>query len=341
MKSVVARAPGKLVLLGEYAVLDGAAGLVTAVDADATVTLEASDRWSLNAPELGIENLVFAVRDGTPTFPAELAPKLRVPSEIIAAVLRAHPLSPHVITTSTQTLYAKANEKIGLGSSAAIATALYAALRAVAEAQRPTTAELFAAVRAAHHAAQGGRGSGIDVAASAYGGTLSYALIGEVPEVRFVEWPRALAMHVVYTGGYASTPQFLAAVAELKAQRRGVYDRLFVRMLELATLGSRAFFHNEARAFVQHAHAYGRVMAELGEAAGVDIVNDAHRALARLAEEYGGAYKPSGAGGGDLGLIFSDNVDTHERLGRALVTGGHKILPLTRATRGVSVSSLE
>src|SRR5690606_21597860 len=63
--------------------------------------------------------------------------------------------------------------KLGLGSSAAVATALAAAL-AAAGGIRPDRELLFDLASSAHRTAQGGTGSGGDVAASVYGGLLFY-----------------------------------------------------------------------------------------------------------------------------------------------------------------------
>jgi mevalonate kinase len=46
-------------------------------------------------------------------------------------------------------------------------------------------------------------------------------------------------------------------------------------------------------------------MAALGDAAGVEIVTRPHAEFAAVARRHGGAAKPSGAGGGDLGVAFT------------------------------------
>jgi phosphomevalonate kinase len=54
--------------------------------------------------------------------------------------------------------------------------------------------------------------------------------------------------------------------------------------------------------------AYGRGMAALGHAANVPIVTEKLGRIAQLAEQAGGAAKPSGAGGGDVALaLFPDD----------------------------------
>jgi phosphomevalonate kinase len=49
---------------------------------------------------------------------------------------------------------------------------------------------------------------------------------------------------------------------------------------------------------------YGRQLAELGKAAGVKIVTPVFERAAALARELGGDAKPSGAGGGDIGVAL-------------------------------------
>jgi hypothetical protein len=49
---------------------------------------------------------------------------------------------------------------------------------------------------------------------------------------------------------------------------------------------------------------YGQQLAELGKAAGVKIVTETFERAAALARELGGEAKPSGAGGGDIGVAL-------------------------------------
>jgi phosphomevalonate kinase len=60
----VAWAPGKLVLVGEYAVLDGAGGVVAAIDRGVRCTVYDSDRLEVQAP--GDDSYARAALDGAP-----------------------------------------------------------------------------------------------------------------------------------------------------------------------------------------------------------------------------------------------------------------------------------
>ena len=61
MVKIHVRAPGKLILLGEYAVLEGAKAVVAAVDARSSISLCLTSKSSslLHAPQIGFEHVPF------------------------------------------------------------------------------------------------------------------------------------------------------------------------------------------------------------------------------------------------------------------------------------------
>jgi len=142
------RAPGKLVLMGEYAVLDGAPSLVAAVNAGVSCAWEASAERRIITP--GPDTFARAALDhagvttGTWTFGNYNAPP-----------------------TDT---------KPGLGGSAGATVAALLAARTVAG---EPTEQLFADAFRVHHDVQGS-GSGVDVAAAVAGGVIRYKM-GQPP----------------------------------------------------------------------------------------------------------------------------------------------------------------
>ena len=49
-------------------------------------------------------------------------------------------------------------------------------------------------------------------------------------------------------------------------------------------------------------------MKQLDDDFGIGIYTEEHNTISKLAESLGLLYKPSGAGGGDLGFVMSDNL---------------------------------
>jgi phosphomevalonate kinase len=85
---------------------------------------------------------------------------------------------------------------------------------------------------------------------------------------------------------------------------------------------------------------YGRQMAELGKAAGVKIVTDAFEQAAALARELGGDAKPSGAGGGDVGVALFATPEAAALFVRACQPAV-SVLDVSLARSGVSRRSAE
>ncbi len=117
--SILVRAPGKLVLLGEYAVLEpGNEALVVAVDRYVRVRLAPAAAPTLDCPDLGIVALAGELRDGAIRWggagePA-LTRKLAFVDQVLALVLeRAHRRG-----TAVRPFSLRVESELGAGSEA-------------------------------------------------------------------------------------------------------------------------------------------------------------------------------------------------------------------------------
>lgn len=151
-------APGNILILGEYAVLEeGGLGAAAAVDAwvhldsvpDSGLAIDAvmpggSFTWTRDRPDAG--PLISAIVD---------AVEASIGTECDARRIRI----------DSSALFGEGGRKAGFGSSAAVSAALVAALLA-----RPDAGAVVRTALAAHRSAQGGTGSGYDVHASVNGG---------------------------------------------------------------------------------------------------------------------------------------------------------------------------
>jgi len=258
-------APGKLLLAGAYAVLDGAPALVVAVDRR-------------------------AIADG------DAVAKSPTP-EVLAAVAAAE--APEVDASALR----DGAFKLGLGSSAAL---LVASLGVVYARQgrdlraKDVRDALFAEARRAHSSVQNG-GSGVDIAASVYGGALAYTLAsGELADVRPVALPAALVVDVFWCGAPAVTTGMRARVDALRGRDAGVYAARIDAIARASRDAIAAAEADDLPAFVAAEQAGGEALAALGRDADSPIIPSALGGLLRLAAEDGAAFLPSGAGGGDV-----------------------------------------
>ncbi|WP_438021227.1 hypothetical protein WMF18_20070 [Sorangium sp. So ce315] len=317
---MIVRAPGKLVLSGAYAVLEGAPALVAAVD-----------RYVL----------------ADPARPAPLVTD-EVQAAIDAGALdRAVWFDASALRASAPAgAPAAASRKLGLGSSAAILVATLAARAAAAATTRTTAAAavgqpapawdaraLFLDALAAHRRAQGG-GSGVDVAASVQGGVLCCRLgPGGALDVAPHALPGELAVEVFASDAAARTSDMLERVRALAARDPAAHRALLGAAAEGATAAVAAA---DARALVAALDRQVDALAELGDRAGAPIVTPALRRLRPAAAAEGASLAPSGAGGGDVSIFVGAAPPSAAFLEAARAAGLERV-PMSLGAPGVHV----
>jgi phosphomevalonate kinase len=325
-----ARAPGKLVALGEYAVLEGAPALVLAIDRYAVATLEPSGDAECHLRTRMAEQ-------GDRSFPLGSASGVA----LIDTVTGPAPAAPPWSGMLDSSAFFEGDLKLGLGSSAAALCAwagVWAAYVARGS-QRPDTS--LAALVGLHRAFQGGRGSGIDVGASLTGGVVEFRLdVARAPQVGSVRLPNSVGFAGIFAGRSASTPEFVAHFRAFQAARPGEAAALLRRLSATAEAGCAAARGGAADAFVEAIADYGRGLACLGEAIGADIVTAEHRQIGEHARRHGVAYKVSGAGGGDLGLACALDNGALDAFKASVRERGFRVIELGLAERGLTVDEL-
>ena len=247
-----ARSPGKLVLAGEYAVLDGAPAVVLAIDRGVECFVERGS---------GI-----ITPDGDTRF---VEPAIRGLSE--TALFRFQAWNPVGLPSG---------EKPGFGGSAAACVAA-----CIAAGRDPEEA------RTIHRTVQGS-GSGIDVAASMNGGMLWL-------QGRSSRSLQPIVPTVVWSGSSARTGPRVE------------------RYLEWS--GRTGFVHATAELVQEFTHdpvgvtrALFRLLSTMAIQSGVEYLTPRLERICSLAESYGGAAKPSGAGGGDCAVAFFPSRESEE-----------------------------
>lgn len=274
-------APGKLVLTGAYAVLEGAPSIVVATSRG--VVADGARRASFVGPE---------VRAALGDAPAPAVD----PSALF-----------------------EGDRKLGLGASAAILVATLAvrAAEAGAELGDPKTREaLFTRARRAHARAQGG-GSGVDVAASVHGGVVRYVL----EDPRPARLPAGLVLTVYAARTSARTPDLRARVDAAAATDAVAHRACMDALVESAHVADRAVASGDGVALVEAIRVTARRLATLGALAGVPIVPAGAEELEAAAREARAAFCVAGAGGGDVAFHLGPSLPSPELDHRAAVLG--------------------
>ncbi|HKJ19928.1 MAG TPA: hypothetical protein VJ993_04640 [Woeseiaceae bacterium] len=287
--NVIATAPGKVVLSGEYAVLDGAPAICMALNRRAIAKVNESPDGQCHVATPG-----FAGDD-----------PFRIVDAVCGGVRPARS-----IELDTQA-FSEKGSKTGIGSSAALTVALVAALG--------NSEDVFVKALLAHSELQGGAGSGVDVAAAVHGGLIEYEM--KTRSVSRIDWPEGLAWRLIWTGVAASTEAKLAKLA----QQAGGPSRsaLGLASHEMAE----AWRSGSADKILSEYVAYIGVLRQFSVDHGLGIFDAGHEQLTDAATLDGLVYKPAGAGGGDIGVLFGRNEPELERFVAKHSELVHAVLP--------------
>lgn len=306
------RAPGKVVLWGEYAVLAGAPAAVLAVNRQVVCEVRSSSTHRFAARGFKAPAVQF---ERPPTHPPKDRPAALLAWHVLGAVGWER-VGPAAFLCDSSAFYHQ-GRKIGLGSSAALCVAMEG-LCAHLAGEAPD----FRRAREAHRRFQGGQGSGIDVAAAFFGGALR-CQDGRALPLR----PALPAWRILWTGEGASTPRQLGRFT-------AYLDRVGLGALD--DLGSRSERLCDAPS-VNALREYASALKRLDAAADLGIFTAAHRRAEQCANRYNLAYKPCGAGGGDVGAVFAESPHRLQEFEEAAAAAGLTILNLEIAEHGVEV----
>jgi phosphomevalonate kinase len=338
--------------VGEYAVVEpGGRGLSLAPNVRATCTVEVGDPRRSAAgitARFGGETAHFSSADEA-GYPAIFAAVDQVCGEILGRPT-GEMFATAKVTVDTEAFYL-GSRKLGFGSSAAAAVCLTAATLAGAEnvalavssaaetrAEAAATKKVLSAAVRAHRIAQGGRGSGYDVATSFAGGTCAF-VGGPEPAVERVSLPWLPSCYLYRGPHEVSTSAALGSYRRWKS-RAPVDSRSYVAETNgVVDALVKARNWNEARLLLARAAAIGE---ELGCQIAVDAtpavfsrsgtLGDLATLLNRLPEEH--FFTKSLGAGNETGVLMIHEPD--EALHHALLDAG--LTPLTVSADGVRLT---
>ena len=322
MTQIAASAPGKFVLSGEYAVLDGAPAICVAVDRRAAVTIEAYDGpcHIVTAPGFSAARGRFTgdadglswLAGGQDFFLFETAWNASCPKVAESSLV--------ISLDTTAFREAGSGGKLGLGSSAALTAALTTALHS------PGGAGAAEAAHAAHRLFQGGYGSGVDIACSIAGGIIEYGI--EDRRSKSLDWPHGLHFSLLWSGVAAETRRRIAKFRDQPVSRSR--EELGGASRAVAALWA----GGDACAIIAGIGDYTRALQRFDEAHGLGIFDAGHARLAVQAAKAGLVYKPCGAGGGDIGVALATSGPSLASFEKTAIREGFSVLESSIDPRG-------
>jgi phosphomevalonate kinase len=225
--------------------------------------------------------------------------------EHVWRTMRALPAPGLLLTLDTRRFFdAESSLKLGFGSSSALAAALTAALVRAGPTDAPARAgwDICEAATRAHLSFQGGMGSGVDVATAVTGGVIAFAMRPD-QRIKALKWPSGLNFSLLWSGKPASTAERLK---KLDRFERGRAARMAASKLLDASRGVLdAWQKAGATAVLESLQIYTAVLRRFSIEHGLGVFEAGHQELCEAADDFGFVYKPCGAGGGDVGIVFT------------------------------------
>jgi mevalonate kinase len=348
--NVSMRTPGKLIILGEYAVLEGGFCLVTATNRYANAIFKNSKDgyFAIQAPAIKVPMLKFFLDEtGRVKFIGKPIREVIEKTSFFSAIFeyavrklldRGIKIPPLEIFLDTFDFFYTQNLiKLGLGSSAALTVALVSGLLSanVIDPEQLSPEFLIQLAMDSHNNAQGVKGSGADIVTSIYGGTLKYQIKDKEIKFKQIEFPKDLFYSCVWSGVPSSTKGFVEKFNKYKKEHSSDFKNAIEEMISIANTGIEYFENDNISEFLRYYDQYFKELLKMNGQMNIPVISDAHSSIYKIARNSGAYYKSSGAGGGDLGIVFSDDPSIIKIVNNNLKENGFDILDLKFSSEGV------
>jgi mevalonate kinase len=326
MKKITVSAPGKLMLFGEHAVVDGHPCLVTAVNQRMYTTVEFLDEgnFELDAKEVEIRNYKKPISElGKGEMPdgvrfAEVAVK-----NFLNSIARGDKSIGIKVTTSSEF-----SSQVGFGSSSAVTVCVIKALSELLN-KNINKKQIFDLSYKTVLEIQG-KGSGFDIASAIYGGTLYFETGGKIISKLEINH---LPLIVGYSGIKANTGSLIMHVDSRFSKNRKRLQEIYD---EIEVIVEKAKLEIEDANWERFGKLMNKNQGLLSEL-GVSIEKLDNMINAALGAGAFGA-KISGAGGGDcmIAVAPEDHIKSVEEL---ITKAGGEIISIQTNAEGVRVEN--
>lgn len=324
--------PGKLMIAGEYAILEPeTSGIVLAVNRYINVKVTPSKEYAiLSSLQDTVLKWEYDKKHGVNFKNSETtSPFIPLAVDIAFQYLKIMdiPFTTFYMEITSQLDDEETGKKYGLGSSAAIVVGVITAILDYFKALEKTSLETRFCLCAIAHLKAQGSGSCADIAACVYGGwvwfrSFSVAWLldkihkGEgIEEIIKSSWqglkiipltpPADLYFYAGWTKEVAKTPNMINRVLEFKQQNPESY-KSFLSMSNDATAKMiQGFLGQNTNEIINGIGKNREALLYLGQESGVEIETKELRTLCKIGDIYGKS-KPSGAGGGDCGIVLTN-----------------------------------
>ncbi|WP_429970931.1 phosphomevalonate kinase [Fructilactobacillus sp. Tb1] len=338
---IITKAPGKLYIAGEYAVVEtGHPAIIAAVDRFVTVSIEETDGFGTITSQQYAESMLRWQRvNSEMVLDDRENPFKYIVSAIKVAEEYVKSLNLELKTFNidiNSELDSGDGKKYGLGSSAAVTVATVKAVCKLYKLNLSKIA-LFKLAAIAHFEVQG-NGSLGDIASSVFGGIISYTSFDRswlsdfrnkisIDKLIKLEWPSleiiplqipsTLKFLVGWSGAPASTSSLIDKVELKKGKNQADYQAFLHESNKCVHDITNGFRQDNIAIIMSNIKKNRELLLDLGKMANVVIETPKLQEMITTADKFGGAAKTSGAGGGDCGIVLIKNDNSVSQLENA------------------------
>lgn len=355
------KAPGKLFLAGEYAVVEtGYPALIAAMDQMMTVTIESGqdDVGTLHSSQQEELVVEWQRQDGQLVFsanhPYTLIESAMQVAEEYARLLGRKTQSYYQVKVDSELDHAASGTKYGLGSSGAVTVAtIKGILSYYGVNTSPLEIYKLAVLAQMRLAATGSFG---DMAASSFGGVIAYSspdrtwlrqVMAELSikelvnlkwrdlEIRQVQLPSSIQLMVGWTGSSASTDQLVQQMTSglNELEKEAAYRHFLAASKQCVHSILESCQADDALGFAAGILENRSLLQDFSKAMGLVVETPLLQTLCEVALGQGAPAKSSGAGGGDCGICFVTNPTMRSTIAQEWRQKGIQPLTISIAPR--------
>ena len=335
MNKITVSAPGKLMLLGEHAVVYGKPCLVTAVNQRMQATVELTDNevFQLEAPGVKVTGYKKPMNE---LGKGEVPKRARFVEMAVRNFLISHPERAEPFGSEPQgrrrveglkiTTKSQFSSEFGFGSSSASTVCIIKALSELTK-KKLSSKEIFDLSYKTVLDIQG-KGSGFDVAAAIFGGTLYFVTGGKVIQPLNI---KSLPLIVGYSGIKADTVTLINEVSKRAAKFPEIINGIYLSIGHIVEMAKIALLKKDWQTLGELMNLNQGYLAALG--VGSRKLSNMNYA-AREAGAYGA--KLSGAGVGDC-MIALAPLSKISTVKKAIEGAGGQIINVKTNVEGIRI----
>lgn len=353
MQNVI-KVPGKLVLLGEYAVLEKNIPSVScAINRYIYSIIEKSDKIIFTSKRIGISKLEFKYENDKIILEKD-NPVLNFVKNSIEITLKYLKENSHEIKffeiNILSDLNSKEGLKFGFGSSAAICVSIVSSILLIHgyNIKEYKIKEIIFKLSSISHFISQGSGSGIDIASSVFGGLFIYKsynqewlkdkikdlenisyLVNDNWEYFYYEKINVLIdlyISLAWTGNPVSTSDFISKIRIFKEQDSIFYNKFISAMDKIVESFKYGVKNNKKDLINKAIDVNRKLLLELSNKASLNLETDKIKNLINVSNRLGFSAKFSGSGGGDCAFALVYDKESDKKLKNIWKT--FELLPL-------------